>query len=199
MPFTNGTTGWVVAGCLFSLISLGYAGFPVRWQEIREPRPATAHQRIDELESRVARLESLMFNTIQLSVYDARRQLGLARQTLEQNKRLYFRGLLSSIEIERSRYEVRRAARELDLALAESGQRRIAGEIDVMRAEFDLQYAEDQLRRSENAVNRGYVSEYQIRHSADAVERAAAALQLARDKLSAISTEPAAEPGQPNQ
>ncbi len=163
-------------------------------QDDRDAVLAAAEHRIRELESRVERLESLMFNTIQLSVFDAERRLSRARRTQEQNQRLYFRGLLSHIEVQRGRYELRRAERELDLARAETGQRRIIGDIGVMEAEFNLRSAEDQLTRARRGLARGLVSQYQLDLNAKEVERATQALQLARDRLAAVSPESLTEP-----
>ena len=140
-----------------------------------------------------------MFNTLQLSEYDALRRLDAARRTLEQNQRLYFRGLLAFIEIPRSRYEVRRAERELELAQAREGQRRITGEIEVLAAEFALEYAEDRLRRSQSDPGRAWVSEQQLQDNAAEVERARLALQLARDKLEAIRESPPIKDPPPDQ
>ena len=191
-------SGWLVlflGGISWGAGSLAAANF-------QEDGPsddlAAARQRIAELEQRVQRLEGLVFNTLQLSEYDALRRLDTARRTLEQNQRLYFRGLLRFIEIQRSRYEVRRAERELDLARAREGQRRITGEIEVLAAEFALEYAEDRLRRSQDDPGRAWVSEKQLKDSEAEVERARLALQLARDKLESLQEPPSLEQSVPD-
>ncbi len=143
-------------------------------------------QRIIDLEARVQRLENLLFASARLSVYDAQRRLAVASREREQNQRLFYRGLLASIEIERSYYEVARARCELELARATSGHRRWSTEIEVLEAEFELKFALDALERNREYAGRGLVTEYQLKQNTESVERAEKALAFAKQKLEAL-------------
>lgn len=146
----------------------------------------SADERIVELEGRVERLEELLFASVQLSVYDAQRRLAIASREREQNQRLFYRGLLAAIDLERSVYEVERAHHELELARATSGHRLWSSRIEVLDAEFELKFALDALERNREYAGRGLVTEYQLKQNTESVERAKRALEFAKQKLEAL-------------
>lgn len=156
---------------------------------------ASANKRVAELEERVSKLEELMYASMQLSVYDAKRRLATAIGELEQNRRLFNRGLLIAIELERSQYEVDRARRELQLARCQSGHHHYSAQIDLLDAEFELKLARDIHERNLDAAARGMVTTWQLEKGAEAVERAKKSLEFSRQKLEALGPfEPPAEP-----
>ena len=156
--------------------------------------PESASKRIAELEERVSQLEELMYASMQLSVYDARRRMATAIAELEQNRRLFNRGLLLAIELERSQYEVDRARRELELARCQSGHHHYSAQIDLLDAEFELKLARDIHERNLDAAARGMVTTWQLEKGAEAVERAEKSLEFSRQKLEALG--PLEPPGE---
>lgn len=152
------------------------------------PPEKSADERIAELEARVETLENLLFASVQLSVYDARRRLEVANHEREQNQRLFYHGLLASIELERSIYKVDRARCELELAQATSGHRIWSSRIEVLEAEFELKYALDALERSRLNAGRGLVTEFQLKQNTESVERAEKALEFAKQKLEVLES-----------
>ena len=176
----------ISALCVLLIASTSFAQEPAA----APPAEKSAEQRIVDLEARVETLENLLFASVQLSVYDAQRRLAIANRERDQNQRLFYRGLLASIELERSFYEVERARIELELARATSGHRLWSSKIEVLDAEFELKYATDALERNREYAGRGLVTEYQLKQNTESVERAEKALEFAKQKLDAM--EPAA-------
>jgi multidrug resistance efflux pump len=167
---------------------------PASAQDLHQELEA-ANQRVTALEARIGKLEGLMYASMQLSVYDAKRRMAAAVTELEQNRRLYNRGLLLSIELERSQYEVDRARRELELARCESGHHHYSAQIDLLDAEFELKLANDHLERNREAAARGLVTTWQLEKGVEAVDRAKKSLEFARQKLEALGPfEPPVDP-----
>ncbi|MGI9518857.1 MAG: hypothetical protein ACR2NP_17515 [Pirellulaceae bacterium] len=143
-------------------------------------------ERVATLENRVAHLERLLFTTTQLSEYEARRRLAEAKIRKRESERLHLRGHLSIAQVEYDRFVVQRAERELDMALAREGQFRIAAEIDVLQAEYDVRLARQQLRFNEEKLGRGFVTADQVAHNERQVTEAERLLAAAQEKLAAI-------------
>lgn len=177
---------------LFLLTGMGQ---PATFAQDLRQELESANQRVAALEARIGKLEDLMYASMQLSVYDAKRRMAAAVAELEQNRRLYNRGLLLSIELERSQYEVDRARRELELARCESGHHHYSAQIDLLDAEFELKLANDHLERNREAAARGLVTTWQLEKGVEAVERAKKSLEFARQKLDALGPlEPPVDP-----
>jgi hypothetical protein len=198
-PFNPG----IPARTLIRMMTIALLAVPAVAQQ-PDKRIATdldaANQRIAELESRVARLENLIYATVQLSVYDAERHLEAVTREMDQNRRLFYRGLLASIEVARGQYQVERARCELELARAASGQQTWSAKIELLDAEFEFRRAKYALQENQEIASRGLVTEHQLEQNRQAVERAEQVLSLARQKLDSLPPPlpSAAEPDQPD-
>jgi outer membrane protein TolC len=152
----------------------------------REPRAAPQDDKVAPLEARAKRLEELVFATSKLSVYDAQRNLAVARSRLKETERLYLQGLLSEIQFQNDRFAVEQAWAELKLAQAESNGQAIAATIDLRAAEHELKLSEENLRFSERMAGMADGSSREVDSARAAVERARLQLDAAQKRLRAV-------------
>ena len=145
--------------------------------------------RIHELERRIEILEQVVFATSKLSVFDAERNLQAARNRLADSKKLFLKGFITDIQLEQDRFHVDRARREIELARATSGSRRVAMEIDLMQAKHNLKLSKYNLQHTRQLAGRGYSSVAEIADEQKRVDRAEKNLQLARLRLEALDVD----------
>ncbi len=142
-------------------------------------------KRVNLLEQRVQKLESILFATSQLSVIEAKQEFDQAKLRLDQSRKLHLRGFLTAAQLESDRFLVQQAERQLDLAKAEGGQREIINQIDMLEAKRNLQVAEENLAHTQQLFDRGYVSERQVQAAEDDLLRFKKQLDLAESKARA--------------
>lgn len=141
--------------------------------------------RVDTLEKRVKKLESILFATTRLSAYEAKRELERAKEVLRDSEGLFSRGFIAAARIDQDRFRVREAQRQLDLAIARSDQQLIVSDIEVLQAKRELQMAADTLDHTQRLFNRSYVSQRQLEIAKKEVEQFQKRLDLAESKAKA--------------
>ncbi len=154
-------------------------------QQEGEKEDTELSRRVELLESRVEKLESILFATASLSVEEAKRQLAAAKQALRDTERLHMQGFISELALQQDTFRVEQARRELDLATAESNQSIIVGEIDLLESRRRLDVAQATLRQTELLYDRGYVSGIELDRAKEAVIQLQKRLELAENKAKA--------------
>ena len=140
-------------------------------------------QRLEQLESRVAILENMLFSTVKLEKTRAERLL-LDRQNRYKNSRaLYAQGMITEAEMQQDRLRLAEAEKEFELANAESRQKELASELELVEAERRLQAATDELAYCRNMARRGFATQSEVERLEKVVDEAKLSLENAKLKL----------------
>lgn len=144
-------------------------------------------RRVELLEQRVQKLESILFATSQLSLIEAEQRLEAANHQLKQSRKLHIKGFITAAQLDADRFQVQQAERLLQLAKAENGQQRILNRIDISEAERELEYAKQNLTFTQRMFDRGYASEFQLQTAEQEVVNSEKKLELAQSKADAAA------------
>lgn len=142
-------------------------------------------RRVELLESRVQKLESILFTAAQLSVYEAKQELATATERFENSRKLHLKGFITASQLQQDRFLVDQARRQFELAQTHDNQQSIIGEIDILEAKRNLQLAEDELEHSKRLFDRGFVSGRQVEAAKSATIQLRKRLELAESKAKA--------------
>ena len=188
MSFVSKVT---ISGLLMLLLLVGGGAFGIHQDQDPndskpEAKPAAAKDltaRIDQLESRMRKLEEIVFASNAISVYDAERLVADAERRLKDSRRLLSRGYITQSQYEQDQFAVEIARKELELARAESDGRALATRIDVRQAERNVTLAEENLEYTQKLADRGFVPKSAVESVRQDVVRAKRKLDLAKRKL----------------
>lgn len=175
--------------CFLLVITVGFVGlFAGARQDppAAQPgdvRPGDLNERVEQLESRIAILEKLLFSSVRLEKNRAQRLLNDRKNRLKNSRALYAQGMITEFELQQDRMQVDEAQQELELAIAESRQNQLASELDLLEAERKLKVAADQLTYRRNMARRGYASKAEVQQLEQALDQAKLELENAKLKL----------------
>lgn len=144
-------------------------------------------RRVELLEQRVQKLESVLFATSQLSLMEAQKNVDAAQHRYEQSRKLHIKGFITANQLEADRFQVHQAERLLQLAKAENGQQRIVNQIDISEAKRELEFAKQNLAYTQRLFDRGYTSEFQVQSAEQTLINAEKKLELAETKAKAAA------------
>lgn len=151
------------------------------------PAPATLQDRVEQLEKRVAWLESQMgqlcAEDANLARINAEHQLAIIEERFKQTERLAAHGFVSAEQLQADRLALEIARRDVQLAGARTQNQEEAAHLEVLNAEAVLRQAELRHDHSQRLLAKGYVSQAQAAADAADVERARKVLEAARHKL----------------
>ena len=145
-------------------------------------------RRVELLEQRVQKLESILFATSQLSLIEAEQRLETANHRLEQSRKLHIKGFITAAQLDADRFQVQQAERLLQLAKSENGQQRIVNQIDISEAKRELEYAKQNLDYSQRMFDRGFINEFQLQTAEQEVVNSQKKLELAEAKANAAAS-----------
>lgn len=145
------------------------------------------NRRVELLEQRVQKLESILFATSQLSLMEAQKNFDAAQHRYEQSRKLHIKGIITATQLDADQFQVQRAERLLQLAKAENGQQRIVNQIDITEAERELEYAKQNLTYTQQLFDRGYASEFQVQSAEQDLVNSKKKLELAESKAKAAA------------
>ena len=165
--------------CCFSHCVIG--------QEADAESSKAKDKKIKELELRLERLEKIVLATSKLTVLEAERQLERALQEFEHSERLFIKGFITDNQLAQDRFQLQLAEQEVLLAKNAKNARKIAMEIDLMRAKNGLRVAKENLERSERRANRGFSSITEIEVHRKQITIAQKRLEVAQMRFDAIS------------
>ena len=143
--------------------------------------------RIDRLEKRVAILEKILFSSVKLETKRAERLLADRKARLKNSRKLFARGLITEFQLQQDRMQVEEAERELALATAQSNQKRLASELEVLDAEQRLKVAIKELEFSQNLARRGFATKTEVERLERLVDEATQNLEHVKIKLDAAN------------
>jgi hypothetical protein len=152
----------------------------------RVQKPASNHdliQRLEQLESRVAILENILFSTVKLEKTRAERLLSDRRNRYKNSRALYAQGMITEAEMQQDRLRLAEAEKEFELANAESRQKELASELELVEAERRLQAATDELTYCRNMARRGFATQSEVERLEKVVDEAKLSLENAKLKL----------------
>ena len=177
-------------GCLLLLLSFlkwGQGGLAVS-QDATEMRLHQIENRLQSIDSKLNRLENILFATIKFSELQARKQLNEARQNLAQSERLHASGLLSLEQLRLDRMSVQREETLLKMCLQEANHRKIGATLDWLDAKQDLERKKLLLDQTLEMVGRGLAARAQVINDQQAVLLAGQKLKLAEKKLKSLES-----------
>ncbi len=155
-----------------------------------EAKPVAQEQ--DSLESQVAKLEQrvdllerIVFSSAKLSTMEAQRQLTEATARLKDSKQLHLRGIITDVQLQQDRFRFDEAKKALELAKSEIRQNELVGELELLEARRNLQFAKEQLLYSQTLANRGYATRTEVEANQRRVDIATQTYENAKTKLEA--------------